>query len=293
MADTDTEKQLGQQAQAFIEENKELLEDPETSSDVLGRIYEHGTDIIVAFGKAYEDAVAEELPLAKRYNEAQTNTSLSPKELQKREVPYKRAKEKAAQRYAAFERFKGFMEQVNELYEVRREEEQAGAVRQDFDEDDNHIADLPNAQQMRSIGEEEGRKMAEGMQVELSKHSAAPGPVPWWKRLLGVHQERPSEAPRSAREAPTTPSPLASDPEDYEKLLTWYEQNLEVLERAVAGRQAGEPGEWSQVVDELLGRMAWCDRNMDAIEERNAEVASSELAGRRKNLVSRRSELEE
>jgi hypothetical protein len=110
-----------------------------------------------------------------------------------------------------------------------------------------------------------------------------PVKIPWWKRLLGVHQEE-FLAPRKYT---LTPSKAESDREDYEKLLTWYEQNLEVLEKAIVGRQRGEPGDWQQVIDELRGNMNWCDRNMDAIEQRNVEIAGSGLVTERRDLFAR------
>lgn len=271
--DREAEELLDQQAQTFIEENKELLEDPETSSDVLGRVFEHGTKIIQELGQAYQDAVKEELPLSKRYNEAQIDDSLSPKELQKRELPYKSAKKKSAERLAAFERFKVFTDKVRECQEAKRDQEW---VEEQHCERTNYEVVQAYEDALR---DEHAVRSAKG----------TPKKLPWWKRLLGVHQETSSEA----REWPTTPSQAISEREDYEKLLTWYEQNLEVLERAVAGRQSGEPGDWKFVIDHLLGRIGWCDRHMDTIEGRNADMAAGELVERREGLASRRAELGE
>lgn len=123
----------------------------------------------------------------------------------------------------------------------------------------------------------------------------------WWKRILGIHQEVPSEAPRSVRESPTTPSPLESDPEDYQKLLDHCEELLVQLEGLFRTRGSHPvaydikldlPERWKETYETLTSKMAWCDRNMDAIEERNAEVAGSGLVARRRNLAARRSEVD-
>lgn len=91
-----------------------------------------------------------------------------------------------------------------------------------------------------------------------------------------------------------------SDSEDYQKLLHHYQQLLEVLEDIYSSRgvhcyayqvEPDLPRRWAAVYVKLTRKMAWCDRNMDAIEQRNVEFSDSELGNRRKDLRSRRQEL--
>lgn len=123
----------------------------------------------------------------------------------------------------------------------------------------------------------------------------------WWKRILGIHQEVPSEAPRSVRESPTTLSPPDSDREDYQMLLKHYEVLLRELRNLFRTRDSHPvaydikpdlPERWKETYETLTSKMAWCDRNMDAIEGRNAEVAASNLVAGRRNLDARRSEVD-
>lgn len=119
----------------------------------------------------------------------------------------------------------------------------------------------------------------------------------WLKRIAGVHQEAPAPVP--------TPE---SDRADYQTLLEHYEDVLKALEDLCATRGRHPvayeidlvlPGRWEETHETLTNRMAWCDRNMDAIEERAPELkalgyysATEPRWHRRRDLWARRSEVE-
>lgn len=120
----------------------------------------------------------------------------------------------------------------------------------------------------------------------------------WLQRIIGIHiPDHPSKDSPELQGSLPTPQ---SDHEDYQKLLYHYQELLEVLEDIYSSRgvhrhayqvEPDLPRRWAAVYVKLTRKMAWCDRNMDAIEQRNAEFRDSELGSRRRDLTSRRQEL--
>jgi hypothetical protein len=225
------------QVSQFIEENWEVLEDPELGPDAAQRLAIQTVNLLVPLMNEVTDTLNDATKAANLLADAINDPHCSAGEVNEHEKEHRRLGAKRERLQALQDRLLDFHQEVG----CARPEDRA--------------------------------------RIE----TRVPVKIPWWKRLLGVHQEESSEP----RESTLTPSQVDSDREDYEKLLTWYEQNLEVLEKAVAGRQRGEPGDWHQVIDELLGNMNWCDRNMDAIEQRNVEIAGSGLVTERRDLFAR------
>lgn len=242
----------------FIEEHQLFLEEDDLSYSVLCRMYVQGAELLKSLSN---DLLQRKDPTIKAVEllvAAIDDPHCSAGTIRKREKEYERL----------LGEFNG-VKVVHDLLE--------------------HFVDETKTR-LDAAYEENGtpKKSAESPLVVTDEATPKVLPqLPWWKRLLGVHQEASSEP----RESTLTPSQADSDREDYEKILIWYEQNLEVLEKAVAGRQRGEPGDWQQVINELRGRMNWCDRNMDAIEQRNAEIAGSGLVTKRRNLFAWYSEI--
>ncbi len=76
-----------------------------------------------------------------------------------------------------------------------------------------------------------------------------------------------------------------SNREDYEKLLSLYEQNLEVQERTMTTRQEHETvydldpemvRRWQETHDKLAGEIAWVERNIYLPKQRNLGRARGE-----------------
>ena len=76
-----------------------------------------------------------------------------------------------------------------------------------------------------------------------------------------------------------------SNREDYEKLLSLHEENLEVQERTVTTRQEHENiydvdpemvRRWQETDDKLAGEIAWVERNIYLPKQRNLGRARGE-----------------
>lgn len=238
----------------YIEDARSVIEDPEAGHASLSKVGHSGAQLLTSVSEEAVAAINRTTDTVNRMKAAEKDPHCSAGKVRGLEKKVKQLETEHEAMKALYARLSEFMDEVQaRLHEYEPEQEESKP------------------------------------QAEVPSRPETPKKLPWWKRLLGVHQ---AQAPEP-RESSVKPFQVQVDREDYEKLLTWYEQNLEVLEKAVAGSQRlGEPGDWQSVFSELLDNMAWCDRNMDAIEQRNAEIAVNELVSRRKDLAARRDELE-
>lgn len=112
-------------AQAFMEENQELLDDPETSSDVLGRIIVHGTEIATAwYEMVIQPADNRFVAACEDYQDALEDKTLSPKELQERVKAYQAHQADRDKVVARFGDFDAFMTEAQEKYRASLDEDQ-------------------------------------------------------------------------------------------------------------------------------------------------------------------------
>lgn len=121
-------EQLEARAQAFIEENRELVEDPETSSDVLGRIFVHGEPIAREFDVLMNELADAAVEARGPLGAALEDSFVPPLELKEREDAFWVPQARYEQISAAFEPFKEFMEKVLACCDSKLEEEDQGEI---------------------------------------------------------------------------------------------------------------------------------------------------------------------
>lgn len=110
------EQSLVTEADSFIEENRELLEDPETSSNVLGRILNQGAPIATVLTEEVEVAADPAVEAANALESAIRDESVSPKELKQLELTHQGRKAEFDALNDALTRFVAFLEDVKESY---------------------------------------------------------------------------------------------------------------------------------------------------------------------------------
>jgi hypothetical protein len=269
----------------FIEENRPILEDPEVGSSTLQRMYVHGAELITPLGKKVEAAAGRATKAANSLTAAMNDPRCPAGTVNKREKEYKRLLTKHDRLLAAFNRLNEFGIEVKKRLD------------NEFNESGERVAPATVPEfEIQTFTSEATTELEQPSPNVAEPHSAEPRS--WWQRIFGGRSDSPT--PEGPTEPPE-PSQPHSDREDYEKLLGYYQENLEVLEKTVATRQEHEHvyaqrpdmvERWQKTYAKLTEDMDWADRNMDFIEQRNADIATSELVKRRENLATRRDELE-
>lgn len=248
----------------FLKEHRTLLKDPELSDTVLETIFVQGAELL--------KSVSDDMTRMKKTTVDAINSLTEA--LNKRP----RVASKIARREKKYEHYIARFDRMEKAF--------------------NELESFVTEVKARRDGEELAPKLDVVQAKRRPVTRYVVGEIPWWKRLLGIHQEAPSEAPRSAREAPVTPSEAEGDNRDYEKYLGYYDQVLIHLESMV--RMRAQDGDnytpeqdqrWKAQWDTAVDNMAWADENMDAIEERNPEIVWDELGDRRRDLETRRTRL--
>jgi hypothetical protein len=283
----------------FLQENKPLLEDPELGPDAAQKLALQISSLILPVADALTAKLNEATRAADLLAAAIRDPHCSAGKTSKREKEHRRL-------HAEVERLRALQEQLLdfqvEVEAIRQNIREPKEVQQESEDSKQLETDFPKVPQAHA------RKLKPHIMLSRTSNK-----LPWWKRLLGVHQEESLDTPTlhpgtpvheysllsGPRESPLKPSEAETDRRDYEKFLDFYSQVLTHLENMVRVRAQDaedytpeQDQRWKAQWDEQVDNMAWADDNMDAIEDRNAEVARSELVERRENLASRRDELD-
>lgn len=115
-----------ERARAFVEENQDLVEDPETGEHVLAAIINQGADIATALGEEYEAAAEDAVEAANKLRDAQEAANrgeITPRMLGEAERPHRLRKARYDETGAELNRFMAFVEKTQERFRAKVQED--------------------------------------------------------------------------------------------------------------------------------------------------------------------------
>lgn len=115
------------QANEFIEENEELLGDPEVSIHVLQAILIQGAPMATQLAAETRKLMDAAIPPANKLEDAINSKAMPPKEIAVLAAEHKHTKDESEAAYAVLIRFNEFLKKTQDLYEREQEDEQAVA----------------------------------------------------------------------------------------------------------------------------------------------------------------------